>query len=101
MGPYLTTADEVPDPQGLRLWCKVNGEVRQTGWTKDMMFTVRRLVSEASRFMTLLPGDVIATGTPSGVAMGMENPRFLEPGDMVECCVEGLGSLSQRVIAST
>ncbi len=101
MGPYLTTTDEIPDPQKLRLWCKVNGEIRQNGWTKDMMFTVRRLVSEVSRFMTLLPGDVIATGTPSGVAMGMDTPRFLQAGDMVECCVEGLGSLSQRVIAST
>lgn len=100
MGPYLTTTDEIPDPQKLRVWCKVNGEIRQNSWTSDMTFTVRRLVSEVSRFMTLLPGDVIATGTPSGVAMGMETPRYLEAGDLVECCVEGLGTLSQRVIAA-
>lgn len=100
MGPWLTTADEVPDPRKLRLWCKVNGETRQNSWTRDMMFPVHRLVSYISRFMTLLPGDVIATGTPSGVAMGMNPPRYLRPGDLVECGVEGLGSLSQRVIAS-
>ena len=99
MGPWLTTTDEVPDPQKLHLWCKVNGEIRQNSWTSDMTFTVRRLVSEVSQFMTLLPGDVIATGTPSGVAMGMKPPRFLEAGDLVECCVEGLGKLEQRVIA--
>ncbi|MDX1681136.1 MAG: fumarylacetoacetate hydrolase family protein [Akkermansiaceae bacterium] len=101
MGPWLTTADEVPDPQKLRIWCEVNGEIRQNSWTSDMTFTVRRLVSEVSKFMTLLPGDVIATGTPSGVAMGMEQPRYLQAGDLVECCVEGLGKLSQRVIATT
>jgi len=100
MGPWLTTTDEVADPQMLRLWCKVNGETRQNSWTKDMMFPVPRLVSYISRFMTLLPGDVIATGTPSGVAMGMNPPQFLRPGDFVECCVEGLGTLSQRVIAA-
>ena len=99
MGPYLVTTDEIPEPQQLHLWCKVNQEIRQNSWTKDMMFTVPRLVSEVSQFMTLLPGDVIATGTPSGVAMGMENPRFLQAGDMVECCIEGIGSLTQRVIA--
>lgn len=101
MGPWLTTRDEIADPQKLRVWCKVNGEIRQNSWTSDMTFTVRRLVSEVSRFMTLLPGDVIATGTPSGVAMGMDRPRYLEAGDMVECCVEGLGTLSQRVIVAT
>ncbi|MCX6873559.1 MAG: fumarylacetoacetate hydrolase family protein [Verrucomicrobia bacterium] len=99
MGPWLVTADEVPDPQGLRLWCKVNGEVRQNSWTGDMMHPVRRLVSYISRFMTLLPGDVIATGTPGGVAMGMTPPRYLQAGDLVECGVEGLGELSQRVVA--
>jgi 2,4-didehydro-3-deoxy-L-rhamnonate hydrolase len=99
MGPWLTTADEVGDPQQLRLWCKVNGEIRQNSWTGDMLFSVRQLVSYASRFMSLLPGDVIATGTPSGVAMGMNPPRFLQAGDLVECGVEGLGELSQRVVA--
>ena len=99
MGPWLTTADEVADPQKLRLWCKVNGEMRQNSWTGDMMFSVRQLVSYISRFMTLLPGDVVATGTPSGVAMGMSPPRYLQAGDFVECGVEGLGELAQRVVA--
>ncbi|MFZ9938500.1 MAG: fumarylacetoacetate hydrolase family protein, partial [Luteolibacter sp.] len=100
MGPWLTTADEIADPQKLRLWCRVNGELRQSSWTGDMMFSVRQLVSYVSRFMTLLPGDVIATGTPGGVAMGMEPPRWLQAGDLVECCVEGLGKLEQRVVAA-
>ena len=100
MGPCLVTADEVADPQGLRLWTKVNGEIRQNSWTKDMMFGVRDVVSYISRFMTLLPGDVIATGTPSGVAMGMNPPRYLQAGDFVECGIEVLGILEQRVVAS-
>lgn len=99
MGPWLTTADEVPDPQKLRLWTKVNNELRQNSWTGDMMFSVRQLVAYISRFMTLLPGDVVATGTPSGVAMGMTPPRWLLPGDLVDCGVEGLGELSQRIVA--
>lgn len=99
MGPWLMTADEIPDPQQLRLWCKVNGELRQNGWTGDMLYTVRHLISYVSRFMTLLPGDVIATGTPGGVAMGMSPPRYLQAGDFVECGVEGLGELAQRVVA--
>ena len=100
MGPCLVLAGAVPDPQELRLWCKVNGEVRQSGWTKDMLFGVREVVSYISRFMTLLPGDVIATGTPSGVAMGMDPPRYLQAGDLVECGIEGLGQLTQRVVAT-
>ena len=100
MGPWLTTMDEVSDPQKLRLWCKVNGEIRQNGWTGDMLFSVRQLVAYVSRFMTLLPGDVIATGTPSGVAMGMNPPRYLQAGDFVECGAEGLGELGQRVVAT-
>jgi len=99
MGPWLVTADEIADPQKLRLWCKVNGEFRQDGWTGDMMFSVRQLLAYVSRFMTLLPGDVLATGTPSGVAMGMNPPRYLQAGDFVECGVEGLGALGQRVVA--
>ncbi len=99
MGPCLVTPDEVSDPHGLRLWCKVNNDIRQNGWTGDMMFKVPLLVSYVSRFMTLLPGDIIATGTPSGVAMGMNPPRYLEPGDAVECGIEGLGELRQRVVA--
>jgi 2-keto-4-pentenoate hydratase/2-oxohepta-3-ene-1,7-dioic acid hydratase in catechol pathway len=95
----MVTADEIPDPQGLRLWCKVNGELRQNSWTGDMSFSIRQLVSYVSRFMTLLPGDVIATGTPAGCAMGMSPPRYLQAGDFVECGVEGLGELAQRVVA--
>ena len=100
MGPALVLENAIPDPQALRLWCKVNGEIRQNSWTKDMLFGVREVVSYISRFMTLLPGDVIATGTPSGVAMGMNPPRYLQAGDLVECGIEGLGQLTQRIVAS-
>jgi 2,4-diketo-3-deoxy-L-fuconate hydrolase len=101
MGPWLVPASRVPDPQGLRLWCKVNGELRQNGWTGDMMFGVRHLVSYISRFMTLLPGDVIATGTPAGVGMGMKPARYLAPGDCVELGIEGVGEMRQRIVASS
>lgn len=100
MGPALVSADEIPNPQELRLWCQVNGEMRQNSWTKDMLFGVQHVVSYISRFMTLLPGDVIATGTPSGVAMGMNPPRYLQAGDFVECGIENLGELKQRVVAT-
>jgi 2-keto-4-pentenoate hydratase/2-oxohepta-3-ene-1,7-dioic acid hydratase in catechol pathway len=100
MGPWLVPASAVADPQGLRLWCKVNNELRQNGWTGDMLFGVRHLVSYISRFMTLLPGDVIATGTPAGVGMGMKPPRYLAPGDCVELGIEGLGEMRQRVVAA-
>jgi 2,4-didehydro-3-deoxy-L-rhamnonate hydrolase len=99
MGPCLVTPEEITDPQKLRLWTRVNGELRQNGWTGDMLFSVRQLISYTSRFMTLLPGDVLSTGTPSGVAMGMSPPRYLQAGDFVECGVEGLGELAQRVVA--
>ena len=99
LGPWLVTADEIVDPQRLRLWCKVNGEMRQNSWTGDMISSVSQLIAYISRFMTLLPGDVVATGTPSGVAMGMSPQRFLQAGDFVECGVEGLGELAQRVVA--
>jgi 2-keto-4-pentenoate hydratase/2-oxohepta-3-ene-1,7-dioic acid hydratase in catechol pathway len=99
MGPWLVTGDEVTDPQKLRLWCKVNGELRQNSWTGDMMCSVRQLVAYISRFMTLLPCDVVATGTPAGVALGMSPPRYLQAGDFVECGIEGLGELAQRVVA--
>lgn len=99
MGPWLVTGDEVADPQKLRLWCKVNGELRQNSWTGDMLCSVRQLVAYISRYMTLLPGDVVATGTPAGVALGMAPPRYLQAGDFVECGIEGLGELAQRVVA--
>jgi 2,4-diketo-3-deoxy-L-fuconate hydrolase len=99
MGPWLLTSDQIEDPQKLHLWSKVNGELRQNSQTGDMLFTVRQLVSYVSQFMTLLPGDVIATGTPSGVAMGMNPPQYLQVGDFVECGVTGLGELGQRVVA--
>lgn len=98
-GPVMITPDELPDPQALRLWCKVNGELRQNGWTGDMITPVRRLISYASQFMTLLPGDILATGTPGGVGMGMQPPRFLVPGDSVELGIEGIGEIRQRVVA--
>jgi 2-keto-4-pentenoate hydratase/2-oxohepta-3-ene-1,7-dioic acid hydratase in catechol pathway len=99
MGPWMVPASQVPDPQALRLWTKVNGELRQNGYTGDMMFPVKMVLSYISRFMTLLPGDVIATGTPSGVAMGMNPPKYLQPGDYVELGIEGLGEMGQRIVA--
>ena len=97
-GPYLVTTDELTEPQSLCLWTKVNGEKRQNGWSGDMMFGVAHLVSYISKFMTLLPGDIIATGTPAGVGMGMTPPRFLSAGDQVELGIEGIGTMRQRVI---
>lgn len=92
-GPTLVTADEVADPQSLRLWCKVNGETRQDGTTADMVFPVAELVSYVSHFMTLHPGDVITTGTPAGVGMGLKpEPVWLQRGDVVEMGIEGLGA---------
>ncbi|MEW5782191.1 MAG: fumarylacetoacetate hydrolase family protein [Pseudomonadota bacterium] len=100
IGPWLVTRDEVPDPQALRVWCEVNGERRQDGNTADMIFPVAHLVSYISQFMTLNPGDVICTGTPAGVGLGMKPPRFLKAGDVVRIGVEGLGEQCQRVVAS-
>lgn len=100
MGPWLTPADAVDDPQGLRLWTKVNGEIRQSGWTGDMLFSVRHCLSYISKFMTLLPGDVVATGTPAGVGMAMNPPAYLVPGDCVELGIDDLGAIKQRIVAS-
>jgi len=97
VGPYLVTADEVPDPQTLRLTLSLNGEVRQDSSTGDMIFSVAEIISYMSRFMTLLPGDIIATGTPEGVGMGAKPPRFLRAGDELELEVEGFGKQVQRV----
>lgn len=99
LGPWLVTRDEVPDPQNLPLWLDVNGTRAQTGTTAKMIFGVAHLVSYVSRFMTLLPGDVITTGTPPGVGMGMKPPRYLVPGDVVELGIDGLGQQRQEVVA--
>ena len=101
LGPWLVTADEVPDPQKLALWLDVDGERMQSGSTATMVFGVRALVSYISRFMILEPGDVIATGTPPGVGMGRKPPRFLKAGDTLSLGVEGLGRQAQRVVAWT
>jgi 2-keto-4-pentenoate hydratase/2-oxohepta-3-ene-1,7-dioic acid hydratase in catechol pathway len=98
-GPWLVTADEVPDPGKLALWTEVNGERRQNSNTADLIFGVDEIVSYVSQFMTLLPGDVIPTGTPSGVGMGFKPPKFLKPGDRVRLSVEGLGEQNQRLVA--
>jgi 2-keto-4-pentenoate hydratase/2-oxohepta-3-ene-1,7-dioic acid hydratase in catechol pathway len=97
IGPWLVTRDEVPDPQNLRLWLEVDGERRQDGTTATMVFGVAHLVSYVSRFMTLEPGDVISTGTPPGVGMGMKPPTYLRPGQTVRLGIEGLGEQTQRV----
>ena len=100
IGPYFVTADEVPDPQALRLTLSLNGKVVQDSDTSDMIFTVRQIVSYMSQFMKLMPGDIIATGTPSGVGMGMKPQRFLQPGDVMELEVEGLGKQRQTAEAA-
>jgi 2-keto-4-pentenoate hydratase/2-oxohepta-3-ene-1,7-dioic acid hydratase in catechol pathway len=98
-GPWLVTADEVSDPGKLALWTEVNGERRQNSNTADLIFDVDEIVSYVSQFMTLLPGDVIPTGTPSGVGLGFKPPKFLKPGDRVRLSVEGLGEQNQRFVA--
>jgi 2,4-diketo-3-deoxy-L-fuconate hydrolase len=97
VGPWLVTADEVGDPQLLSMWLEVNGERVQTGNTRTMIFGVAYLVSYVSQFMTLLPGDIITTGTPPGVGMGFKPPRFLKPGDTVALGIEKLGEQRQDV----
>lgn len=101
IGPYLVTADEVPDPQKLSLWLDVNGEPMQRGSTSTMVFDCRHLVSYCSHYMTLRPGDVIATGTPPGVGMGKKPPRFLSVGDVVTLGIDGLGKQRQRIVAAS
>ncbi len=99
LGPWLVTADEVPDPQALDLWLEVNGEPMQRGNTRNMIFGVAYLVAYVSQFMTLMPGDVITTGTPAGVGMGRKPPRYLKAGDEVRLGVEGLGEQRQKILA--
>lgn len=97
MGPWIVTADEIPDPQALRIACRVNGVEKQAGHTSDMIFGVATTLDWLSRGMTLLPGDIIATGTPSGVGFARNPPEFLKAGDLVQCEVEGIGVLENRV----
>ena len=96
MGPYVVTKDEIPDPQVLTVVTKVNGEIRQNGSTKDMIFTVENLISIISHHVTLEPGDIILTGTPAGVGKGMNPPTFLKAGDEVKVSIEGIGTLVNR-----
>jgi 2,4-diketo-3-deoxy-L-fuconate hydrolase len=100
IGPFLATRDEVRDPHALGMWLTVNGTIRQKGTTANMIFNVPTLVSYLSQFMTLLPGDVISTGTPAGVGLGMRPaPVYLQPGDEVELGIDGLGRARQKVVA--
>ena len=98
LGPWLVTPDEIKDPSNLTMHLTVNGETMQKGSTRTMIFDVPRLLSFTSRFMELLPGDVITTGTPPGVGMGMEPPRYLTPGDRMELAIDGLGWQRQQVV---
>lgn len=99
LGPWLVTKDEIADPHSLRLWLSVNGKMMQDGNTDDLIFTIPQLVAYISRFMTLLPGDIVSTGTPAGVGLGFNPPVYLQPGDVVELGIDGLGSSRQKVIA--
>jgi 2,4-didehydro-3-deoxy-L-rhamnonate hydrolase len=101
IGPYLVTTDEVKDTSNLRLWLTVNGEIKQNSNTSNMIFDIPFLVHYCSQFMTLLPGDVITTGTPAGVGLGQKpEPQYLKPGDIVELGIEGLGEQRQVLVAS-
>ncbi|MDC0037411.1 fumarylacetoacetate hydrolase family protein [Alphaproteobacteria bacterium] len=100
IGPYLVTKDEIPDPQNLKLWLELNGKRVQDGSTATMVYGVNFLVSYLSQFMSLHPGDIISTGTPPGVGMGMNPQVFLKPGDIMELGVEGLGSQKQKTVAA-
>ncbi|QPB19636.1 fumarylacetoacetate hydrolase family protein [Rhizobium sp. 007] len=99
IGPWLVTKDEIADPQNLGMWLKVNGQMMQNGSSRTMVFGVAYLVSYLSQFMSLQPGDVISTGTPPGVGMGLKPPRYLKAGDVVELGIEGLGTQKQTFVA--
>jgi 2,4-didehydro-3-deoxy-L-rhamnonate hydrolase len=98
IGPWLVTCDEIPDPQNLNMWLEVNGRRMQSGNTRTMIFGCAEIVSYISRFMTLLPGDVIATGTPPGVGLGMKPPLFLKAGDRIRFSIDGMGVQEQEVL---
>ena len=99
LGPFVATRDEIADPQKLSMRLTVNGETRQSGSTRDMIFSVADLVAYISRFMSLQPGDVILTGTPAGVGLGQKPPVYLKPGDVVTASIEGLGEQTHKVVA--
>ena len=99
IGPFFATKDEIPDPHNLRLWLKVNGNILQDGTTANFIFNIPHLISYTSQFMTLLPGDIISTGTPAGVGLGMKPPVYLKPGDVMELGIDGLGEARQVVRA--
>ena len=99
IGPWLVTTDEIADPQTLDMWLDVNGKRMQTGNTQTMVFSVAKIISHVSHYMTLMPGDIIATGTPPGVGLGIKpNPVFLKPGDLMTLGIQGLGEQRQRVV---
>ncbi|MBN9042987.1 MAG: 2-hydroxyhepta-2,4-diene-1,7-dioate isomerase [Rhizobiales bacterium 62-47] len=100
LGPWLVTADEMPDPHNLAMWLDVNGTRCQTGSTATMIFNVPKLVSYVSEMMTLMPGDIITTGTPPGVGLGMKPPKFLNVGDVMALGIDGLGEQRQKVVAA-
>jgi 2-keto-4-pentenoate hydratase/2-oxohepta-3-ene-1,7-dioic acid hydratase in catechol pathway len=95
LGPFLATKDEIPNPHNLDLWLKLNGEIKQQSNTSDFVFNIPQVISYVSQFMSLLPGDIISTGTPFGVGMGLKPQRYLKPGDVVELGIEGLGTSKQ------
>jgi 2,4-didehydro-3-deoxy-L-rhamnonate hydrolase len=99
LGPWLVTKDEIPNPHQLRLWLSLNGKMMQDSNTDDLIFNIPQLISYSSQFMTLLPGDVISTGTPAGVGLGFSPTIYLKPGDVVELGIDGLGSSKQTAIA--
>ncbi|WMI66200.1 fumarylacetoacetate hydrolase family protein [Aestuariibaculum sp. YM273] len=99
LGPFMATKDEIEDPNNLHLWLKLNGEMMQDSSTSDFIFNIQESISYISQFMTLLPGDVISTGTPFGVGLGLTPPVYLKPGDVMELGIEGLGLSKQNVIA--
>lgn len=99
VGPYLVTKDEVADPHNLNLWLSLNGEKVQNGNTSDFIFNIPKVISYVSQFMTLLPGDIISTGTPHGVGLGMNPPVYLKPGDVMELGIDGLGTSTQTAVA--
>jgi 2,4-didehydro-3-deoxy-L-rhamnonate hydrolase len=100
LGPWLVTKDEIPNAQSLSMWLDVNGKRRQTGSTSTMIFPIAKCISYVSQFMTLLPGDVLTTGTPPGVGSGMKPPQFLNVGDVVTLGIEGLGEQRQEIVAA-